>query len=312
MKIYITYTKDSFKEEQIENLSKMGEVVFLEETFNLDQAPYLLDTEDKILAVDPDWYHWNIDENHLSKIKNLKAICLATTAYDWIDLEYCSKNDILVLNIPKYSTDSVAEYAVFLMMALAKKFPMQVKNDYRVDYCESMLSSEVKNKTVGIIGLGTIGSKIAEMCSGLGMNILYWNRTEKINNYKKVDIDTIFETADFIIPAFSTNEETKKLITDERINKMNGNAFINVINNPQELYNHSLLIKLAEDGIISYAFEIYDDDKKIYDYKGNIMATAPYAFYTKEAIDRLLKIWCENILSVIKGSQKNVVRGLCE
>lgn len=307
MKIYITYKKDRFTKKQKKDLEEIGEVIFLEEFFDLDNAPYLKEKDEKILVVDPDWYNWNINANHLSKIKNLKGVCLATTAFDWIDLEYCKENNILVTNIPKYSTDSVAEYAIFLMMALAKKFPMQLKKDYKMEYSKSMLTTEIKNKTLGIIGLGTIGSKIAEIGSSLGMNVIYWNRTKKDCNYKSVDLETIFTTADFIIPTFATNEETKKLISDDLINKMNNNALINVINNSTEIYNHELLIKRAEEGKISYAFEIYDDGKKMYDYKGNIMATAPYAFYTKESIERLLDIWTQNAIAIANNSPQNIV-----
>ena len=307
MKIYITYKKDRFTKEQIKNLQAVGETIFLEDFFDLDNAPYLKEDEEKILVVDPDWYNWDINANHLSKIKNLKGVCLATTAFDWIDLEYCKENNILVTNVPKYSTDSVAEYAIFLMMALAKKFPMQLKKDYKMEYSQSMLTTEIRNKTLGIIGLGTIGSKIAEIGSSLGMNVIYWNRTKKDCNYKNVDLETIFTTADFIIPTFATNEETKKLISDELINKMDNNSLINVINNPKEIYNHELLIKRAEEGKISYAFEIYDDGKKMYDYKGNIMATAPYAFYTKEAIERLLEIWTKNAISIANDSPQNII-----
>lgn len=307
MKIYITYKKDRFTEKQKKDLEEIGEVIFLEEFFDLDNAPYLKEKDEKILVVDPDWYNWNINANHLSKIKNLKGVCLATTAFDWIDLKYCKENNIVVTNIPKYSTDSVAEYAIFLMMALAKKFPMQLKKDYKMEYSKSMLTTEIRNKTLGIIGLGTIGSNIAEMGNSLGMNVIYWNRTKKDCNYKSVDLETIFTTADFIMPTFATNEETKKLISDDLINKMNNNSLINVINNPKEIYNHELLIKRAEEGQISYAFEIYDDGKKMYDYKGNIMATAPYAFYTKESIERLLEIWTQNTISVANDLPKNVV-----
>lgn len=307
MKIYITYKKDRFTKEQIKNLQAVGETIFLEDFFDLDNAPYLKEDEEKILVVDPDWYNWDINANHLSKIKNLKGVCLATTAFDWIDLEYCKENNILVTNVPKYSTDSVAEYAIFLMMALAKKFPMQLKKDYKMEYSKSMLTTEIRNKTLGILGLGTIGSKIAELGSSLGMNVIYWNRTKKDCNYKSVDLETIFTTADFIIPTFATNEETKKLISDDLINKMNNNALINVINNPTEIYNHELLIKRAEEGKISYAFEIYDDGKKMYDYKGNIMATAPYAFYTKESIERLLDIWTKNAIAIANNSPQNII-----
>ncbi|MDE6284800.1 MAG: hypothetical protein K2M17_03565 [Bacilli bacterium] len=307
MKLYITYTKNSFTEKQIQELSQVGEIIFLEDTFDLDKAPYLTDDEEKILVVDPDWYNWDINANHLSKIKNLKGVCLSTTAFDWIDLNYCKDNNVVVCNIPKYSTDSVAEYGIFLMMCLAKKFPIQAKTDYKIDYLQYMLTTEIRNKTVGIIGLGTIGSKIAAMCQALGMNVIYWNRSEKQNSYKKVDLETIFKQADFVFPTFATNDETKKLITDDLINAMNGNAFINVVNDPRELYNHDLLLSRAEKEEISYAFELHGDGKKMYNYKGNVMATAPYAFYTKEAIDRLVSIWCNNVVSLVNDNPQNIV-----
>lgn len=306
MKIYITYTKDSFTESQIKNLEKSGNVCFLEKTFNLDEAPYFKDQEDKILAVDPDWYNWKITAEHLSKIPNLKAVCLATTAFDWIDLDYCKNNNIKVCSIPKYSTDLVAEYAVFLMFCLAKKFPIQAKTNYQVDYTKNMLNNELKNKTVGIVGLGTISTRIAEICEGLGMNILYWNRSLKENNYQRTDLETIFKKADFIFPGFSTNNETKEIITDNLIKMMEGNALINVVNNSKEIFNHELCLELAKEGKISYAFEAYDE-KRINDYEGNVMVTAPYAFYTKEAIDRLIAIWVDNIIVLTKGKSQNEV-----
>ena len=307
MKLYITYTRNSFTDNQLQQLSSIGEVIFLEDLFDLDKAPYLNNDDEKILMIDPDWYNWDVNANHLSKIKNLKGICLSTTAFDWIDLKYCKENNIVVCNIPKYSTDSVAEYAIFLMMCLAKKYPIQAKTNFKMDYSKYMLNTEIRNKTAGIIGLGTIGTKIANLCNALGMNVIYWNRSEKDSKYEKVDIETIFIKADFIFPTFATNDDTKKLVTDELINAMNGNALINVINNPRELYNHDLLINRAEKEEISYAFELFENEKKMYDYKGNMMATAPYAFYTKEAIDRLVAIWCENIVALANGNPQNVV-----
>lgn len=309
MKIYITYTRNSFTKEQLEELSSVGEIVFLEEFFELNKAPYLEDENPKILVVDPDWYNWDISAEHMAKIKNLKAICLSTTAFDWIDLDYCRKNKITVCNIPKYSTDSVAEYAVFLLMCLAKKFPLQIKNNYKMDYSIPMLTTEIRGKTVGIIGLGTIGSRVASMCEALGMKVIYWSRSPKENDYKRVELEEIFTRADFVVPTFATNLETKKIISDDLISKMSGNALINIINNPCELYNHDLLLERAEKGEISYAFEIYGNERKLPEYKGNVMAAAPYAFYTKEAIDRLVAIWCQNVVGVCSGNLENVVVG---
>lgn len=307
MNIYITYEKTFFTKEQIENLSKYGNLIFIEDFFDLDNAPYINDSEEKILMADPDWYNWNLRKEHISKIKNLKAICINTTAFDWIDWNYCNDNKIIVTHTPKYSTDSVAEYAIFLLMCLAKKLPLQIKSNYKLQYNHNMLNTEIRNKTVGIIGMGTIGSRIAELCNSLGMNIYYWSKSPKKNTYKRVEIDDIFKEADFIIPTFATNEETKKIITDERIKMMNGNSLINIIINPVEIYNHELMLKKAENNEISYAFEDYNNIT-LENYKGNVMTTAPYSFYTKESIDRLVKLWCDNTTGILTNNLKNIVK----
>lgn len=306
MNIYVTYERNFFTEEQVKNLNKYGKLIFLENYFELNEAEYLKDDEDKILMADPEWYHWNLREEHISRIKNLKAICINTTAFEWIDWQYCKDNEIIVTHTPKYSTDSVAEYAVFLLMCLSKKLPIQIKTNYKMEYNHEMLNTEIKGKTVGIIGLGTIGTRVAELCENLGMKVIYWSKSQKEKNYKRVEIDEIFKKADYIIPTFATNDETRKIITDERIRMMNGNSLINIIINPVEIYNHQLLLERAEKEEISYAFEIYDD-KTLNDYKGNVMATAPYSFYTKESIDRLVALWCSNTVAILNNKAQNVV-----
>lgn len=307
MNIYITYERSFFTEKQIENLSKYAKLIFLESYFDLDSAEYLKDDEEKILMADPEWYHWNLRKDHISKIKNLKAICINTTAFDWIDGEYCNNNGIIVTHTPKYSTDSVAEYAIFLMMCLAKKLPIQIKTNYKMEYNHEMLNTEIRGKTVGIIGLGTIGTRIAELCSNLGMKVIYWSKNKKENSYQRVEVDEIFKKADYIIPTFATNDETRKLITDGRIEMMNENNLINIIINPVEIYNHSLLLEKAEENEVGYAFEIYDD-KTLNDFKGNVMATAPYSFYTKESIDRLVELWCNNTIGILNNNLQNIVK----
>lgn len=88
---------------------------------------------------------------------------------------------------------------------------------------------------------------------------------------------------------------------------MNGNNLINIIINPVEIYNNSLLLEKAEKNEVGYAFEIYDD-KTLNDFKGNVMATAPYSFYTKESIDRLVELWCNNTIGILNNNLQNVVK----
>lgn len=89
---------------------------------------------------------------------------------------------------------------------------------------------------------------------------------------------------------------------------MDNSNFINVINNPSEIYNHKLMVEKAEQGKIGYAFEFYDNesvDKR--EYKGNVMVTPSYAWYTKEALARLLDIWCDNMKNLAINQPSNLV-----
>ena len=80
MNIYITYERTFFTEKQIKELEKYGKLIFLENYFDLDKAQYLEDSTEKILFADPELYKWNLRKEHISKIENLKAICINTTA----------------------------------------------------------------------------------------------------------------------------------------------------------------------------------------------------------------------------------------
>lgn len=305
MNIYITSRKDNIKKEQRDILESLGNVIYLEKIFELDSAPYLNDEEEKVLALDPDFYDWNLQNAHIDKVKNLKGICLQTTSYSWIDVDYCKSKGIVVTNIPKYSTTAVSEYAIFLMMSLARKLPLQIKNNFKCEYNSEMLMESLEDKTIGIIGLGSIGNAIAEKCKGIGMNVMYWSRNSKNDNFSYVEIEELFKEVDYIFPTLLSNDETKKIITDELINSMKEtSSFISIVHG--DLYNHNLILEKVKKGEISgYAFE--ENEKDMRDYVGNVMVTSCYAWYTKEALENLVEIWIDSIKGITNG---NVVNGV--
>ena len=205
--------------------------------------------------------------------------------------------------------ENLSKYAklIFLESYFDLDSAEYLKDDAEKILMADPLNTEIRGKTVGIIGLGTIGTRIAELCSNLGMKVIYWSKNKKENSYQRVEVDEIFKKADYIIPTFATNDETRKLITDERIEMMSGNNLINIIINPVEIYNHNLVLEKVGKNEIGYAFEIYDD-KTLNDFKGNVMATAPYSFYTKESIDRLVELWCNNTIGILNNNLQNVVK----
>ncbi len=127
MKIVIFNPKADFSEEQQKQLSAFGEVVFTEKRDELPQNKLLDMAKDaEIIAVDPDPLGgFEKAKPQLQKIlesvPNLKGVCLSTTSFGWIDLEYCKKRKLPVSNIPGYSSESVAEHGIALLLAMAKR-----------------------------------------------------------------------------------------------------------------------------------------------------------------------------------------------
>jgi lactate dehydrogenase-like 2-hydroxyacid dehydrogenase len=115
----------------------------------------------------------------LKEMKGLKGLCLSTTAYEWAPYKELGKRKIPVTNVPGKSTDAVAEYYVLIMITLLRKLPYVIKNKWKFTYCPEVLGNDAKGLTAGIIGLGKIGRRIADICSGYGMKIAYWSRSKK-------------------------------------------------------------------------------------------------------------------------------------
>lgn len=306
MEVYVIGKKKDFTKEQIGRLEKIGALNFIEEKHDVYNSEYVKSKESKIIAIDPDYTDWKFPNDLIDKIQNLKGICLMTTSYSYIDLDFCSKRNIIVTNVPKYSTDSVAEYACFLMMSIAKKLPLQIKNDLKEDFSNRYLQMQVKGKKAAIIGLGSIGTRIAEILNAIGMDVIYWSRKSRNNKFEYKELSEIFKTADFIFPTFSVNEETKKIITDELINSMKStSSIVSIIGT--DIFNTDLIFnKIKNNELYGFAFE--ESNSNLNNYEGNIMVTSPYAWYTKEALENCIEIWVQSIEGINVGEIVNQVK----
>lgn len=306
MEVYVIGKKKDFTKEQIGRLEKIGTLNFIEEKHDMYNSEYVKSKESKIIAIDPDYTDWKFPNDLIDKIQNLKGICLMTTSYSYIDLNFCSKRNIVVTNVPKYSTDSVAEYACFLMMAIAKKLPLQIKNDLKEDFSSRYLQMQVKGKKAAIIGLGSIGTRIAEILDGIGMDVIYWSRKSRNNKFEYKELSEIFKTADFVFPTFSVNEETKKIITDELINSMKStSSIVSIVGT--DIFNTDLIFnKIKNNELYGFAFE--ESNSNLNNYEGNIMVTSPYAWYTKEALENCIEIWVQSIEGINMGEIVNQVK----
>lgn len=304
MKIFIADKRESFTDEQVSLLQTKGDVTFIEtpEDWKFNQEIYA--QEEKILALDPNVCEWKLSHELLDKISNVKAICVPTTRYGWADPEYIKSKNITLTNVPKYSTESVAEHAIFQMLSLAKKIAMVSSNNWKLDY-EKHLGQDIKGKQMGIIGLGAIGTKIAEFGKGLGMNVCYWSRTSKDERFEYKELDNLLSTSDYVFLTVADNSETKNFLSKEMVNKIKkGTCIISVTGNVA--WNFNYVSEKVKNGDL-YGIAVDDESTYINSSDINILVTPHMAWYTKDSVAEDYKIWVESIVSVIDGKPINVV-----
>jgi lactate dehydrogenase-like 2-hydroxyacid dehydrogenase len=308
MNIIIVNPKSDFTYEDINRMEKIGKLTFIE-TSKYQDHPVFKSNEEKVLATGPELIDWKLPNKFIETVKNIKAICIPTTSFAWVDGAFLRSKNIDLLNAPKYSTESVAEYAISLMLNLAKKLPLIIKNGWKLD-TSLHRGWEIKGKTMGIIGLGSIGTRIAEMGKAMGMHVIYWSRTARDNSFSYQELKDLMKQSDFIFPTLARNKDTVKIITKDLLNIMKKGSFLVSITG-NDLFDVDYATELVNKGKLSgLAFE---SDKytinniKFNDFRGNILVTPPIAWYTQESFINDMKLWTENIISAVKGKPQNVV-----
>ena len=170
-----------------------------------------------------------LDKPVMEKLPNLKMICVSATGTNNIDLDYASEKGITVTNVAGYSTESVAQLTFSMLLYLINHpyyFDAYVKSGA---YSKSELFThlghpfwELSGKRMGIIGLGTIGRRVAQISQAFGMEVVFYSTTGRNNNinYKRFDLDTLLSTSDVVSIHAPLNEQTRGLINYEKMKQM--------------------------------------------------------------------------------------------
>ncbi len=306
MEIYIVGYDKYFEPKQLSNLKRLGKVYFLDTQEKLDKAPFYKSKDEKIIAISPSFCDYNFGRNIIDKIANLKAICLYTHSTHYIDVDYCKSKGIIITNTRNYACDAIAEYMMFLMLCVMRKLPLQIKYG-KQEFSDFFMQKQLVGKTVGIVGLGNIGTKIADICSHLGMNIIYWsyNDTNTNRDYKAVSLKELFSTSDVIFSMLAISDLAKTFITDDLLVSMKKEAIF-VSGTSTDLHNHELVLELVRKNKI-YGYALEETNKTINDYMGNVMVTSEYGWYTQEAKQYRVQLWLDCIESVVKNKPINKV-----
>ena len=176
-----------------------------------------------------------VDQTFLDAAPRLKLVCEAGTGINNIDVELCKKRGVVVRNVAGYSTDSVAQTAWMHILNLAgHAFHYQEfvssgqysKNPVHVDYRHPFV--ELAGKTLGIVGMGAIGQKVAAIARAFGMEVIYFSTsgTGHCKDYPCVSLDELLERSDVISIHAPYNERTAGLIGYEQFRKMKPTAYL--------------------------------------------------------------------------------------
>ncbi len=260
-----------------------------------------------------------LNRNNLKDAKNLKYIGLFATGYNNIDIEYCRERGIAVCNAPSYSTDSVAQLTFALILELTNRVcdyrSLVDKGDWKKSRTFSMFPiplMELKGKTMGIIGYGSIGAKTAEIANAFGMRVLAFNRSPKAaNGVQFADLDTLLSQSDIVSLHCPLNEQSENLINENTIAKMKTGAYlINTARGPivdeAALANALKSGKLAGAGVDVLCKEPMSQDCPLYGIP-NCIITPHIAWAGLETRERLLGIVFDNIRGFLEGKVVNNV-----
>lgn len=243
----------------------------------------------------------DLNANNLAKLPKLELIITITTGTDYIDKTYCTQHNIQVLNTPGFTGASVAEHAMALMMASAKRiadFNREIRTgDFQIFEHQGI---ELFGRQAGIIGMGAIGSQVARMLQGFGIQVVFCNRHPKDSDLAtQVNMDTLLANSDIIFLTLSLNVDSHHLINADTLAKVKpGAILINI--SPDELIDIDALKDALESGKLSYAgMDIHHEDERFLTLPNTILSPRR-AWFTQDAFNRRIGIFTQTLANYIQ------------
>ena len=300
------------EEEHIKKLRSFSDLEIFEEP---PKKPDEL--KERIRAADIVIVGWtNLTKNIIDSAKKLKMISIWATTCHYVDLEAARERGIVVTHVPGYATEAVAEHAFALLLAAIRRLPSADKHVRTGDFdWRPFGGSELAGKTLGIIGTGAIGCRVAEIAKAFKMQILGYDKYPNLKKaeeigMKYVDLYTLLKESDFITLHVSLTSETERLIGKKEIEAMKKGAVI--INTSQgKVIDEKALIDALKSGKLSYAgLDVFEEEPPAKDdplFKlDNVILSPHIGFHTVEAAKRCTDICIDNVVKFLGGHSQNV------
>lgn len=296
---------------------KFGEVVYYGNTVAKTVAERVKDAEVIISNKAP------LNEETLKDAVNVKLICLFATGYDNVDLAYCKSRGIKVANVVNYCSPAVAQHTLLLALALTEKiffYDDYVKSGtYGAQDRFSNFDrpfTELSGKTWGIVGMGSIGHKVASLAEAFGCKVIFYSASGKstCTEYERVEFDTLLQESDILSLHCPLSDRTRGLINREAFSRMKKTAvLINVARGPvvntQDLHDALMGGQIAAAGLDVLEQEPMTRDNPLGQIKDStkLIITPHMSWASIEARTRLVGEVVKNIQAFVDGKDRNIV-----
>lgn len=263
-------------------------------------------------------YFNKADKEMIDSAPNLKYIGALATGVGKIDIKYAASKRIIVTNIPGYSTESVAELVFAVLLENLREIARAKMESKKGNRSELGFSArEIKGKYFGILGLGRIGHRVAQIAQGFGADVHYWSKhrkeTVEKEGIKYSPIEKVLKQADILSIHFALNDETNDIINKERVDMIKKGVI--VINTaPMELINYDALKNRLKSKEITFIFDhtdlgdITEEKLKELQKYDNCITYPVLGYISQEARVAKQEIFVNNIENFLKGKPVNIVK----
>ena len=262
-----------------------------------------------------------ITAEHMNSLPQLKYIGVLATGYNVVDIDAAKMHDIVVTNIPAYSTFSVAQMVFALLLTITQRVEYYANENKKgrwtnnMDFCywDTPLI-ELAGKRMGIVGFGNIGKATAHIAQAMGMKVCLYTSKSQMDlpqGMEKVDMDTLFSTCDVISLHCPLTPDTKGMVDAHRLGMMKSNAILintgrGTLINEQDLANALNEGRIAGAGLDVLSTEPPLPENPLLTAR-NCYITPHIAWATREARMRLMDIAVHNLNSFLTGNIINNV-----
>lgn len=252
-----------------------------------------------------------IDKQIIDACPNIRLICLTATGMNNVDLVYAKEKGIVVKNVAGYSTESVVQHTFAILLSLLQHAKYYSEFVSTKQYSQQNLFThigpgylELSGRSWGIIGLGTIGRRVAEVASAFGCNVMYYSTSgnNHTTDYQEVTLENLLQKSDIISIHSPLNNQTKGLIGLKQLQMMKNSAYIVNVGRGGIINESDLAIALRENSIAGAAIDVMEKeplpiespllDESI---QNKLLITPHVAWVSDKALKTLMEKTYENV-----------------